>query len=536
MISRIKITIFTIIFCYIVIIGRFFYWQIIQGPSLYRQAISQTLKPTKIIPVRGHILDSDNRPLVISQTIYRMSLYKPELKIDLLQLINQINLSHLDLSPADKKLLENFSNNSQQKWITLNHNFPHSELKDYQDNGISFTPQSQRLYPEKDLAKSVLGYSTTGLEAYYQKQLQGKTGFSWESKDATGKTIVNKQSWHDDAKNGLDLHTSLNRGIQSLVENTLKEGLNTYQADSGAITIIQPQTGSVIAMIGLTNEATPSAVKNSVITDLFEPGSIFKPLVVSMALDNQSIDTNFVCTKCGSPHTIGQYTITNWDNQLHPNSTLQDIIKNSDNIGMSYIIQRLGLEKFLDYFNRLGLGQKTNIDLQGESKPVVKTDWPEIDLATASFGQGLAVTQIQMLTAFNTIANDGVLVSPHLVNYFTDENNQIITRPNHTQPVFSATTIQDVKSILKYAVENSVVTKFKSADLEVCAKSGTAQVAVKGGYTDSNTIASYIGFSPCHNPKFTMIVTINNPRSSPWGSSTAAPIWFEIADKINNLL
>ena len=534
--SRAKITLLTIALCYLVIVGRFFFWQIIKGPVLYRQALSQTLKPTKIIPTRGKILDSNNQPLVITQTTYQMSLYKPGLKVDLNQLINKIHLDHPDLNPGDQKLLNGFSTNPNQKWITLNQNFLFPELVNYQDPGISFSPISKRFYPEDDLAKNVLGFSSTGLEAYYQKQLQGKTGFSWESKDATGKTIANKQSWEDEAKNGLDLHTSINRGIQSLIESSLKSGINKYQADSGAITIIQPQTGSIIAMTSFTNEATPSAVKNSVIADLFEPGSIFKPLVVSMALDQKVIDTNYICTKCGSPHTIGQYSITNWDNELHANSSLQDIIKNSDNIGMSYIIARLGQSKFLEYFNRLGLGQKTNIDLQGESKPIVKTEWPEIDLATASFGQGLAVTQIQMLTAFNAIANDGTLVSPHVVDYFTDDNNQVINRTNHTSQVYSPATINDMKNILKYAVENGVTAKFKPEDLEVCAKSGTAQVAIKGGYTDSSTIASYIGFSPCQNPKFTMIVTINNPRSSPWGSSTAAPIWYDIADKINNLL
>lgn len=534
--SRAKITLLTIIFCYVVVVGRFFFWQIIKGPSLYRQAISQTLKPTKIVPTRGKILDSDNQPLAITQTTYQMSIYKPELKIDLNQLINKISIDHPDITATDKKLLNNLLTVQNQKWITLNQNFYYSELAAYRDPGISFAPISKRFFPEGDLAKSVLGFSTTGLEAYYQKQLQGKTGFSWESKDATGKTIANKQSWEDEAKNGLDLHTSIHRGIQSLVENSLRNGLETYKADSGAITIIQPQTGSIIAMIGLNNEATPSAVKNSVIADLFEPGSIFKPLVVSMALDQGAIDTNYVCGKCGSPHTIGQYAITNWDGELHPNSSLQDIIKNSDNIGMSYIIQRLGKEKFLNYFSQLGLGQKTNIDLQGESKPIVKTEWPEIDLATASFGQGLAMTQIQALTAFNSIANNGVLVNPHVVNYFSDEGGQTIIRSNRSHRVFSIDTTKKVKDILKYAVENGVTSKFKPDDLEVCAKSGTAQVAVKGGYTDSSTIASYIGFSPCHDPKFTMVVTINNPRSSPWGSSTAAPIWYDIADKINNLL
>lgn len=255
-----------------------------------------------------------------------------------------------------------------------------------------------------------------------------------------------------------------------------------------------------------------------------------------MALDTKSINTDYVCTQCDRPHVIGQYNISNWDSETHPNSSLQDIIKNSDNIGMSYIIGKLGLKNFLSYYQKLGLSQKTGIDLQGEAKPSVKTEWPEIDLATASFGQGIVVTQVNMLQAFNTIANDGVLVKPKVANYLT-ENDKIIKNKNQTEiKVFSQETINDIKSILKYSVENGVVSKFKPQNLEVCAKSGTAQIAIDGKYTDSSTIASYIGFSPCNNPKFTMIVTINNPKTSPWGSSTAAPIWYELASKLNDLL
>jgi cell division protein FtsI/penicillin-binding protein 2 len=141
-----------------------------------------------------------------------------------------------------------------------------------------------------------------------------------------------------------------------------------------------------------------------------------------------------------------------------------------------------------------------------------------------------------MLQAFNVIADDGLMPQSHFVSYF-DDNDQII-RNNISPPakIFDPGTIQKVKTILKYAVENGVVAHFKPDNLEVCAKSGTAQVAVKGGYSESATNASYVGFSPCQNPKFTMIITINNPKSSPWGSSTAAPIWFDLAAKITPLL
>ncbi|MDD2224968.1 MAG: penicillin-binding protein 2 [Candidatus Shapirobacteria bacterium] len=547
--SRSKILSIALTFCFIIVSFRFFYWQVLKAPELKEKAKNQTYKLEKLLPERGKIYSSDNFPLVLNQTTYQLSLYKPNFKEDLDKILDQIEQTYPNFKTENSESLEKFKNNPNQKWITFN-----SALNEKQKNtlyipGIEFQKIEKRFYPENSMAKDILGaigkdlsgnqIGYGGLEAFYQKQLQGKTGFVWGPQDATGKTILNKKSWSSDAVNGRNIFTNINRSAQFYVEKLLQKGINEFSADSGSITIIEPKTGAVLAMASLTatNSATISSIRNPAISNLFEPGSIFKPLIVSMALDTKAIDTNYICTKCNQPHTIGKYNISNWDSEFHADSSLRDIIKNSDNIGMSYIIAKLGLNNFLNYYQKLGLTQKTGIDLQGEAKPTVKTEWPEIDLATASFGQGIVVTQIGMLQAFNTIANDGILVKPKVVSYFT-ENDKIIKNKNQKEiQVFNQQTIKDIKSILKYSVENGVVAKMKPENLEVCAKSGTAQVAISGSYeNNSSTIASYIGFSPCYNPKFTMIVTINNPKTSPWGSSTAAPIWYELASKLNDLL
>jgi cell division protein FtsI/penicillin-binding protein 2 len=257
---------------------------------------------------------------------------------------------------------------------------------------------------------------------------------------------------------------------------------------------------------------------------------------MAMALDKKTINQNYICQKCNQPLTIGEYTISNWNDETHPDSTIYDIIKNSDNIGMSHIIRTLGLKNFLDYYQKLGLNSKTGIDLQGEARPLVKQYWPEIDFATASFGQGIAITQIQMLTAFNSLANDGIYVQPRVVNSLEENGKLINTKARKNYQVFDTDTTDLIKDVLKFGVENGTVAKFKPDNLEVCAKSGTAQVAVKGEYAQDQTIASYIGFSPCQNPLFTMLVTIDTPRTSPWGASTAAPTWYQLASKISLLL
>jgi len=388
--------------------------------------------------------------------------------------------------------------------------------------GIDFTSKQARVYPEKDLAINLI----KNLERYYQRQISGQVGFSRSAVDGTGANLLTRKNWQKSEINGQDIHTSLNRQIQLLAENTIKDGVEKYQADSASIIIIKPQSGEIVAMASY--EASPSAgTKITNIANIFEPGSIFKPLVMSSALDSGNLDRNFICDKSNHPRQIGQYTISNWDNSLHPDSTLDDIIKNSDNIGMSYVMDKLTINKFLDYFHRLKLDQKTGVELSGESISPPKTYWSDIDIATASFGQGIAVNQLQMIQAFNSIANDGQLVKVHF--------NQL--SPIETNSVYQKSTIDQMKNILRYAVKNSPVNQFRPKDMDVCAKSGTAQVAIQGNYEDNNnTVGSYIGFSPCDNPKFTMIITINNPRSSPWGSSTAAPMWFELAQKIEPLL
>ena len=546
--QRSKILSIALTFCFTLISFRLFYWQIIKGPELKEKAQSQAYKLEKINPERGKIYSSDNFPLVLNETIYQLSIYKPNLKDELDIVLNKIDQVLPDFKVNNNILIEKFKNNPNQKWLTFNSYFSQTQQEQLNLPGVEFQKIEKRFYPENLMAKDILGIISKnyqgspigygGLEAFYQKQLRGKTGFIYAPQDATGKTILNKKTWSSESVNGRNIFTSINRSAQFYVEKLLQEGIDKFSADSGSITIMEPETGAIIAMASLssTNSASISSIRNPAISDLFEPGSIFKPIIVSMALDSKAIDTDYVCTECNRPNVIGKYNISNWNNEFHANSSLQDIIKNSDNIGMSHIIKELGLKDFLKYYQKLGLNQKTGIDLQGEAKPSLKTEWPEIDLATASFGQGIVVTQINMLQAFNVIANDGLLVKPKVLSYFTEDDKIIKNKNQIETQIFSDQTIKDVKSILKYSVENGVVNQFRPKNLEVCAKSGTAQIAIGGSYTDSSTIASYIGFSPCDQPKFTMIVTINNPKTSPWGSSTAAPIWYELASKLNDLL
>jgi cell division protein FtsI/penicillin-binding protein 2 len=518
--DRISILKTTIIFSFVIVVLRLFYWQIYQGQSVRNRSLNQIYSQTKILPNLGHLLASDSFPLSLDSRYFLLSLYKPNLGQKLEDVLLYLEKIKPGLSLESKKQIEFFLK-PNIKWVTLPTKFSSQDLKKINIPGVSFEEVSSRYYPEGNLAKDVL----LNLESFYKRTLSGKVGFSVAPVDATGQLILSRKNWHKSEVDGTDISLSLNRQVQSILTSSLKLGLKRFQAENATGIIINPQNGEIIAISSVAQDSTPSSSLRP-ISSLFEPGSIFKPLVLAMALNEKSIGLDFVCPVCNKPRTYGQYTINNWDGKTHPNSNLPDVIKNSDNIAMSYIIEKLGLTSFQRYFHLLELDQKTNVDLLGESVSPLKKYWSDIDLATASFGQGFAVNELQILRAFNTLANGGILVSPHLnVNF-----------PSKEIVVFPADTVNKVVDILKYAVETGAVSSLKPKDIDVCAKSGTAQIAISGQYADTDTVASYIGFSPCQNPKFTMIIIFNKPQLSTWGSSTAAPVWFEIASKISPLL
>jgi cell division protein FtsI (penicillin-binding protein 3)/stage V sporulation protein D (sporulation-specific penicillin-binding protein) len=518
--DRIKILRFTIIISFFVVIFRLFYWQILQGQTIRSRSLNQIFQQKKILPNLGHLLTSDSFPISLDTRFYLLSLYKPNLNQKLDDLLSQIEKVKPGISSESAKQIEFFLK-PNIKWVTLPTKFSVNEIKQINLPGVSFEEQSARFYPEGNLGLDVI----LNLESFYKRSLAGKTGFIISPVDASGEFILSRKNWHKSEVDGSDITLSLNRQIQSILVSSLKSGLDRFQAENATGIIIKPQTGEILAMATIPLVASSSSSLYP-ISHLYEPGSIFKPLVVAMALNEGSINLDFICPVCNKPRIYGQYTINNWDEKTHPNSTLRDVIKNSDNIAMSYIIEKLGLLSFQKYFHDLSLDQKTNVDLVGESISPLKKYWSDIDLATASFGQGFAINELQMLRAFNTLANFGKLTLPHLNTAISPKESD----------VFSTDTVNKVIDILKYAVENGAISSLKPNNLEVCAKSGTAQVAVGGQYTESDTVASYIGFSPCRNSKFTMIITLDKPKLSTWGSSTAAPIWFEIASKISPLL
>jgi cell division protein FtsI/penicillin-binding protein 2 len=390
----------------------------------------------------------------------------------------------------------------------------------------------------KDTVGEAKGYF--GLEGLYDLELRGRSGVVSQEKDASGKPILIGEYHELEAVNGRSLVLNLDRAVQKIVEDYLNKGLAKYKASKGEVIVMDPKSGKIIAMAAFPNydpanyeEFDKNLFRNPCIAETYEPGSTFKVLVMAAAIDSGVVKPDTVCDICSGPVRIGSYTIGTWNDQYHPGIDMKGVIERSDNVGMVFVSQKLGKEKLLDYLTKFGIGKKTGIDLEEEQSPELRNseNWKDIDVATAAFGQGVAVTAMQMVRSVAAIANHGLLPTPQVVNRVIGES-EIPLSINIPNRVISEKTAAAMTKIMVNAVDKGEAKWAKPKGYNIAGKTGTAQVPVSGHYDDEKTIASFVGFAPAENPLFVMLVKLREPQTSPWGSETAAPLWFSIAKEL----
>jgi cell division protein FtsI/penicillin-binding protein 2 len=420
--------------------------------------------------------------------------------------------------------------------------------------GVGFEEQTIRFYPEASIAAQLLGFvgkndrgedtGYSGLEGYYDRQLRGKEGIAVQIHDALGRPILAKMNDNSGEIDGRSLNLYLDRSIQYFMEDELKKGMERYGAESVSAAVIDPKTGGILAMASFPSfdprsygEYEDTLYKNPFITDTYEPGSTFKPLVMAAAINEGLMKPDTKCPICDKPVELGGYQIRTWNNEYKANTSMTDVIIHSDNTGMVYTSQLLGLDRMLSYLSKYGMGEMTGIDLQGEVLPTLRPrdSWYPIDLATASFGQGISVTPIEILTAFTSIANEGKRMEPHMVKSIETPEGETITIPSKVlnQPI-SAASAKVMTEMMVQAVEKGEAQWTSLPGYRVAGKTGTAQIPIAGHYDPKNTIASFVGFAPADDPRFVMLVVVHKPTSSIYGAETAAPIFFKIAGRIIN--
>ncbi|MBI3485796.1 penicillin-binding protein 2 [Candidatus Daviesbacteria bacterium] len=525
----------------------------------------------EVLAPRGNILFSDGTTLASTQPVF-LIYAQPKIIQDKTQVAQTLAQTFWEddhegevIEPdekvsQEKTLQENIFQTLSKDlfWVSLGRRANSEEkLKIEKKNlkGIGFETGSARFYPEGSSSAHVLGFvgsdiygSETGyfgLEGFYNGELKGKDGLLQQEQDAQGVPILIGDFLVREPKPGKTLVLNIDRTIQHIVEDKLKQGLAKYSAKEASAIVMDPKTGNILAMAAYPSydpinpgKYPKENYKNPIIADNYEPGSTFKVLVMSAAINEKLVTPDAICDICAGPVSLGGFTIRTWNNQYQPDSSMTDVIVHSDNTGMVFVSKKLGVNKMYQYIKNYGFGNLTNVDLQDEVSPNMRplNDWREIDLATSSFGQGIAVTAMQMIKAVSAIANGGQEMEPHIAKLIKDDNKSFPIQPRIVGNPISKETAQVITEMMVKAVDKGEAQFYKKnaglANFSIAGKTGTAQIPVAGHYDANKTIASFIGFAPAKDPKFIMLVRYREPQSSIFGAETAAPTFFDIAKEL----
>jgi len=416
--------------------------------------------------------------------------------------------------------------------------------------GVFCFPLAVRVYPERRLAAHAIGFVAGdaqegtkgyyGVEGFYDRTLKGQTGQRedrWDPWSPVSFADRRAQKWTI-PQDGHSLVLTIDRTIQYLIEQELRAAVERYGAEGGSIVVMDPRTGALLAIASYPTydpnrfgEATEDVFVDPVIGIHYEPGSTFKIVTMAAALDTGLIRPMDVYVDTGQIE-VGGRTLKNWDKKAYGTVTMVDILVHSLNTGIAHVSTVLGPDQFYQYVSRFGFGSKTGIDLEGEAAGATRQpgdpEWHESDLGTNSFGQGLAVTPMQMVIAFGAIANRGVMMRPYVVEELVKPDRTIHAKQVSAGQVIGEDTARILTEMMVEVVERgtplAVVKGYR-----IAGKTGTAQTPVVGGYDPNLTIASFIGFAPADDPQFVVLVKLDKPTASPWGTETAAPTFANVA-------
>ena len=421
--------------------------------------------------------------------------------------------------------------------------------------GIAFNLESYRFYPENELAGNLVGFVSKtdnvmsghyGLEEFFNTELAGTPGYLKGEKGIGNTVIVNDREYIK-AESGSDIILTVDRGVQFQACNALAESINKWQADGGSVIAVQAKTGAILAMCSLPSfdpnnysEVSDIALYNNpAILYQYEPGSVFKVITMAAAIDGAQV----------SPSTTyrdeGQIMIKGWPKPIsnsdfstkgaHGLVDMNYVLENSLNTGAIFAMLKIGPNVFADYVKKFGFGEKSGIELGAESAGnidnLLRSRVREIDAATASFGQGIAVTSLQMLMSYQSLANQGMLMKPYIVQeirYANGKTEEI--KPQLVSQTVSSQTANTMLAMMVNVVEHGHAKGAQIPGYYIGGKTGTAQVAIAGGYSADKYIHTFIGVMPADNPQIVMLTRLDSPKGVKFAESTVVPLWHDVAD------
>ncbi|MDP6476447.1 MAG: penicillin-binding protein 2 [Nitrospinaceae bacterium] len=526
------------------IVGRLFSLQVMQHDDLVSRSEKQHQRTVEIHYGRGSVFDRNMNELATNikvESVYATPQEVVDKKRAARVLAKALNLNHKSIY---KKL------NSKRHFVWLKRQVLPAEIARLRKSslpGINFISEDKRFFPKRELASGVVGFTGVdnqglgGIEQRYDSTLKGNVVKAVMEKDARGKLVQFNKQANGQVSGSRSVVLAIDEVIQFFTEHHLKKQVAKHQAESGVAIVMNPNTGELYAIANVPqyNPNNFSAYKrnlrrNHAVSSVYEPGSIFKPIVAAASIDAgvaRPQDT-FFCEN--GKFKVGNKTVGEAVNHKYGWLTLQDIIVKSSNIGSIKIARQLGKQSYYDYIRKFGFGQKTGIELPGEEGGLLHelSAWDPMSLASISFGQGIGVTPLQMTNAISAIANGGTLMVPRITRAIL-KDGQIEKRfePKAVRRVISIQSSRQVIDILKHVVKDGTGKNAAVKGYEVAGKTGTAQKydAKTGRYSKTAYVSSFIGFAPADAAKVAILVMIDNPKGAHYGGSVAAPVFSNIA-------
>ena len=540
-----------------VIISRLFVLQVLDRKLYGSQALGQQTSFGSVIGSRGHIFCAssqaskgnkavgDVKSLAINRDSWTISATIKDIPDK--QAFANILSEATNLS--SEEILSDL--NGESSYVFIENNLSSTDLEKVKAlnlKGLFWQNEPDRFYPQAEMASQAIGFlggegtGQYGLEGYYEDILAGKRGIQ-EQKSGIEFIFSNSKQI---SLNGSDIYLTLDYNIQFQAEQLLKQEQIKNDIDSGQIIVMKPDTGRILALADFPNfnpneyskEGDLAIFQNSASQKLFEPGSIMKPFTMAAALNEGKItpDTTYVDTGSVS---FGSKTIRNFANKVYGEQTMTGVLENSINTGAVFAEEQLDHKTFFNYLEKFGFFEKTGVDLQGEvySSNITLRDGrgPDMNYATASFGQGIELTPIQIVKGFSAIANGGKLAKPYIVDKIVNNGDEVYTKPEISSPVVSQNTVAQINSMLINVVDKGFNSVAKIPGYYLAGKTGTAQIPLKNGkgYEPDKTIQSFVGYGPAFNPQFLILVKLDNPKV-PSSSLSAVPVFKQLAQYIIN--
>lgn len=561
---RIGLVVIALLLAFVLLIAQLVRWQVVERKRVLppQAAPAAAEGGQNRGPERGIILDKSGQVLAIDTYRWEIwvqpSLVKPTEVADLTSKLVAALGPELKMTPTE---LQQVLASGDSKTYTLARRAPQAvgeairswESADLRAIGLKALPT--RLYPQHALAAHVLGFVNDeprayyGVEQRYDDYLRSlETPFLKSDPWVQSAYGQLPEAWQQylPSETGQDLVLTIDRRIQYRVERILANAIGKYRALSGTIIVMDPTTGAILAMASLPaydpnrygTTVDTSVLVDPAISQQYEPGSVFKVVTMASAIDAGIITPDTVITDTEKFEYSGE-PVQNWDRKGLGPITIREALIKSRNVPTAQVAVKMGESLFYQYVRRFGFDQLTEVDLANESPGTVKVPgdplWSPFDLATNSFGQGLAVTPLQVTAAVSVIANGGLLVRPHVAEAMIYRGQVIKPGTTVIRRVIKPETAATMRSMMVDVVENGTKTA-QVPGYRVAGKTGTAQIATESGYHLTETIHSFVGFAPAENPIFVALVKLDKPTASPWAEYTAAPTFAELTRELMFLL